>query len=80
MSKRRVARLACRARQVAGPLAFCRTVEEYRAALERLSDEELEEELQRAVTAWAASLSNEELLAEIDRARAEVQRMNEVKL
>lgn len=55
----------------ASRLASCRTVEEVQAAIRQMGNTELVIEHRHATREWAQSLSDEQLLAELEKARAE---------
>lgn len=64
MTKSRIRSLMRRAGVEEGPLSRVKNVDELRAALAQLTDSQLIEE-------WVASMSDEELLARLEKARAE---------
>lgn len=76
MTKRRVHNLMKRAGVEDVPLSRCRTIEEFNAALEKLSDAQLLDAWSRTLGIAASRLSDDELLRELDDARREEDRDN----
>ena len=71
MTNGRIRVLMKRAGLRVGPLAHVRTVAEYEAAIAKLTDAELLDEYEDGLRAWARTLSDDQLLTELQNARLE---------
>jgi hypothetical protein len=56
-----------------GPLAHVKTVEELRVALDRLTDAQLLDLYEKECQNWAAGLTDDELLAELEKVKQQEQ-------
>lgn len=72
MSREKAKSLMRRAGLADDPLAHCRTIQEFKLELAKLSDAQLLDVWGRTQGERATRLSDEELLAELDQARKEV--------
>jgi hypothetical protein len=71
MSRQRSKQLMKRAGVEDLPLGQCQTIEEFNVELAKLSDSQLMDAYTRTLRAWAVTLSDDELLAELAKAREE---------